>query len=230
MKILGIETSTTITSVALSEEDKILGQITIKAATTHSKALLPMIDYLLDLINVKLNSIDVFAVSGGPGSFTGLRVGFSAAKGFAVAGNKPIAVVPTLEGIAYNICFESNAGKMICPLIDARCENVYTALFECQKDKSLSNIWKSQIINIKVLQHELKKIAIARNEKIILLGDAARIFCDCDKNDYLIIDCEAAKPSGVSICKLAMNKTYWCNASEAIPQYLKPPQIQHTKK
>lgn len=228
MKILGIETTTSTTSVALQEEEKTLGQITTNTAIVHSKTLMPMVISLLNFTEVNINSVDVFAVSSGPGSFTGLRIGLAVAKGFAVAGNKPVAVVPTLEALTYNICFNAYFNKLICAVLDARCNNVYAGLFEYSETGKLLRRWQDKTVNIDVLKEELRKLSSELNKPVILVGNAANLVSSNDCT--FILKEESIFPSAVSVCRLAFNKKYWCAAGDAAPEYLKPPQIDVSKK
>lgn len=228
MKILGIETATGTTSVALQEEEKILGQITTNTAIVHSKTLMPMVISLLNFTKTDINSIDVFAVSSGPGSFTGLRIGLAVAKGFAVAGHKPVAVVPTLEALAYNICFNAYFNRLICAVLDARCSNVYAGLFEYDETGKLLRKWQDRTVNINVLKEDLKKLSNELNKSVVLVGSAANLICSDDCT--FILKEDLVLPSAVSVCRLAFNARYWHTAGETMPEYLKPPQIDIPKK
>ena len=126
MKILAIDSSTTPASVAVTENNAPLGEFTININRTHSEKLLPLVDQLLDEVGLKVTDIDAFAISAGPGSFTGLRIGMSAAKLMAQVSKKPLIAVGTLEGLAANVCaFEG----YVCPMLDARNNTVNTALY-----------------------------------------------------------------------------------------------------
>ena len=228
MKILGIETATSTTSVALQEEEKTLGQITTNTTIVHSKTLMPMIISLLDFTKTNINSIDVFAVSSGPGSFTGLRIGLAVTKGFAVAGSKPVAVVPTLEALAYNICFNAYFNKLVCAVLDARCNNVYAGLFEYDETGKLLRRWQDRTVSVNVLKEDLKKLSNELSKSVVLVGNAANLVCSDDCT--FILKEGLILPSAVSVCRLAFDKKYWCAAGEAMPEYLKPPQIDVSKK
>ena len=122
MKILGLDSSGLVASVAIVEDNDLKGEYTVNYKKTHSQTLLPMLDEVAKMIELDLNSIDAIAVSGGPGSFTGLRIGSATAKGLGLALNKPIISVPTLEGIACNFY---GTDAIICPMMDARRQQVY---------------------------------------------------------------------------------------------------------
>lgn len=126
MKILAIECSGLVAGVAITENENLLGEYTMNYKKTHSQTILPMLDELVNMIELDLNTIDAIAVSNGPGSFTGLRIGSATAKGLGLALNKPIIPVPTVDALAYNVW---GVQEQICPLIDARRQQVYTGLY-----------------------------------------------------------------------------------------------------
>ena len=126
MKILGIDSSGLVASVAVVEDDNLLGEFTMNYKKTHSQTLLPMLDTLAKMIELDLNTVDAIAVSGGPGSFTGLRIGSATAKGLGLALEKPLIHIPTVDALAYNLCGHRD---MVCPLMDARRNQTYTGLY-----------------------------------------------------------------------------------------------------
>lgn len=129
MRWLAIESATLVASVAVGSDNQVLAEMTSRVALTHSERLLPMIDQVLRLGEMKLTDIDSIAVSAGPGSFTGLRIGLATAKGLAHAYRTPLYAVSTLDALAW----QQPAGVVV-PLLDARREQVYTAIFERQED------------------------------------------------------------------------------------------------
>lgn len=130
MKILAIDSSGQTASVAVWEDDLILAEFYIHAKKTHSQTLLPMLEAVREKTELDMTEIDAVAVTSGPGSFTGLRIGSATAKGFGFALKKPIIPVPTLEGLAYNMY---GTDRIICPLMDARRNQTYTGLYEFVK-------------------------------------------------------------------------------------------------
>ncbi|MBQ6415061.1 MAG: tRNA (adenosine(37)-N6)-threonylcarbamoyltransferase complex dimerization subunit type 1 TsaB, partial [Butyrivibrio sp.] len=126
MKILAIDTSGLVGAVAVSDGDMLLSQFLIQYKTTHSEILMPMLDDICRKVHLDLSTIDAIAVAKGPGSFTGLRIGSATAKGLALALNKPIIAIPTVDGIAYNLY---GVEKIICPMMDAKRNQVYTGLY-----------------------------------------------------------------------------------------------------
>lgn len=127
MKILAIDSSGQTASVALWENDLTLAEFSIHAKKTHSQTLLPMLEAVREKTEFHMEEIDAIAVTSGPGSFTGLRIGSATAKGFGFALGRPIIPVPTLEGLAYNLY---GTDKIVCPLMDARRNQTYTGLYE----------------------------------------------------------------------------------------------------
>ena len=127
MKILGLDSSGLVASVAIVENDLLLAEYTTDYKKTHSQTLLPMLDELRNMIELDMNTVDAIAIASGPGSFTGLRIGSATAKGLGLALQKPLVEVPTLEGLAWNLW---GTDRLVCPLMDARRNQVYTAAYE----------------------------------------------------------------------------------------------------
>ncbi len=123
-RILGIDSSGLVAGVAVTEGDVLLAEYTTNYKKTHSQTLLPMLDELCRMVELDMNTLDAIAIASGPGSFTGLRIGSGTAKGLGLALNKPLVEVPTLEGLAWNLW---GAGGIVCPMMDARRNQVYTA-------------------------------------------------------------------------------------------------------
>ena len=123
MKILGLDSSGLVASVAVLEDNNLCAEYTVNFKKTHSQTLLPMLDVIAEMIQLDLNTVDGIAVAAGPGSFTGLRIGSATAKGLGLALKKPIISIPTVDGLAYNLC---GTDKVVCPLMDDRRNQVYT--------------------------------------------------------------------------------------------------------
>lgn len=127
MKILAIETSTMLGGVAIMDEEGLIAEIRLNVKSTHSERLMRGVDLALRLAELQTSDIDVYCISIGPGSFTGLRIGLSTVKGFAFATGKPVVAVPTLDAFAWNLPFSVYP---VCPMLDARKKEVYTALYK----------------------------------------------------------------------------------------------------
>ena len=132
MKILAIDSSGLVASAAILEDDSLIAEYTVNYKKTHSQTLLPMLDEIVKMTDTDLNAIDAIAVAEGPGSFTGLRIGAATVKGLGLALDKPVIGIPTVEGLAMNL-YGTNA--LVCPLMDARRNQVYTGIYRFQKGK-----------------------------------------------------------------------------------------------
>ncbi len=168
MIILALESSGLVASAALVSEDRLIGEYTTNFKKTHSQTLLPMMDALLKMTGIDIDEIDAFAVSGGPGSFTGLRIGSATVKGLAMAKNKPVINVPTLEGLACNFF---GTDSVICPLMDARRQQTYTALFAFEGDE-LVCLSPQKAVKIEEILEEVNSLG----RKVIFLGDGVPVF------------------------------------------------------
>lgn len=143
MKVLGIDTSTLASTCGIIEDEDFLGEISYKMDMSHSENLIPMIDNLLENLKIDIEDIDLFAVSKGPGSFTGLRIGLATIKSFSHALDKPLVGVSTLEALAYNLM----GNKIIIPMIDARRDRVYSGVYSSQNGE-LVNLREEEIYPI----------------------------------------------------------------------------------
>ena len=130
MKILALDSSGIVASVAVVEDDTLLAEYTVNYKKTHSQTLLPMLDEIVKMTELELESIDAIAVAAGPGSFTGLRIGSATAKGLGLALKKPLVAVPTVDALAYNLY---DAQGLICPIMDARRKQVYTGIYRFEE-------------------------------------------------------------------------------------------------
>lgn len=167
MKILGIESSSVTASVALVTDEVTAAEYTVNFKKTHSQTLLPMIDEIVRMLEMDLEQLDGIAVSGGPGSFTGLRIGSATAKGLGLALNKPLIHVPTLDALAYNLY---GASALLCPVMDARRNQVYTGLYYCEDQ--LNVVKPSCSMDVGKLAEELNR----RGEQVIFLGDGVPVY------------------------------------------------------
>jgi tRNA threonylcarbamoyladenosine biosynthesis protein TsaB len=173
MRILAIDSSATAASAALVEDGKVLGEFYINTRLTHSQTLMPMIDNVLGCTQSELSSVDLFAVSAGPGSFTGIRIGVASIKGLAMARNKPCVGVSTLEAMAYNL--ELTEGT-ICAVMDARCQQVYNAMFHISGGH-LERITPDRALSIEDLAKECENYT----KPLFLVGDGAKL---CYNNQW----------------------------------------------
>ena len=130
MRILALDSSGLVATVAIVEDEQTVAEYTVNYKKTHSQTLLPMLDEIVKMTEYDLNTIDAIAVAGGPGSFTGLRIGSATAKGLGLALDKPLIHVPTVDGMAYNLF---GCKGLICPMMDARRNQVYTGIYRFEK-------------------------------------------------------------------------------------------------
>ncbi len=168
MKILGIDSSGLVASVAVTEDDNLLGEFTMNYKKTHSQTLLPMLDELAKMIELDLNTIDAIAVSGGPGSFTGLRIGSATAKGLGLALEKPLIHIPTVDALAYNLCGHRD---MVCPLMDARRNQTYTGLYAFDGNKM-----QVELAQCAVGIDEIVEKINEKQRAVVFLGDGVPVF------------------------------------------------------
>ncbi|MBE5972165.1 MAG: tRNA (adenosine(37)-N6)-threonylcarbamoyltransferase complex dimerization subunit type 1 TsaB [Lachnoclostridium sp.] len=166
MRILAIESSSLVASVAIVEDGVTLAEYTANFKMTHSQTLLPMIDSMVSLFGIDLATVDAIAVSGGPGSFTGLRIGSATAKGLGLALDKPLIHVPTLDGTAYNLY---GAKGLICPIMDARRNQVYTGIYRFEQDFEV--IMEQDAMDMAELIEKLNSMG----ERVIFLGDGVPV-------------------------------------------------------
>jgi len=172
MRILGLDSSGLVASVAVVEDDgknsNLLAEYTVNYKKTHSQTLLPMLDEIVRMTELDPDTIDAIAVAAGPGSFTGLRIGSATAKGLGLAWNKPLVSIPTVDALAYNLY---GTDSVICPLMDARRNQVYTGIYEFHEGK-LSVIEPQMAVGIEEIARKL----CALERKVIFLGDGVPVF------------------------------------------------------
>jgi universal bacterial protein YeaZ len=166
MRILGIETSSLVASVAIVTDDILTAEYTVNLKKTHSQTLLPMINEIFKMLEIELDTIDAIAISAGPGSFTGLRIGSATAKGLGFALNKPLINIPTVDAMAYGI-FKTKS--LICPLMDARRNQVYTGIYENLSEFKI--IEPQCAISIEEIISKLNEL----NNDVIFLGDGTPV-------------------------------------------------------
>lgn len=168
MKILAIDTTSAVAGVAIVEDDRTIGEFMTNFKKNHSETIMPMVKTALNSTETELADIDYIACASGPGSFTGLRIGASTAKGLAFGANKPIVPVPTLDAMAYNI-FNNN--DIIAPIMDARRNQAYTAFYSWENDE-LNRLTQYEAMDMNDIIIQLKKY----NKKVIFLGDGVQVY------------------------------------------------------
>lgn len=222
--IFAMDTSAAAASCALLEDDRPIAQFYTDAHLTHSQTIMPMVESLFSCSQMSVQDVDRFAVSVGPGSFTGLRIGVAAVKGMAQVLDKPCVAVSALEGLAYNLY---DRGGILCPALDARCGQVYTAWFDA--DHNMKRLHEDCAMMAEDLCKELA--ALPEETPVTVLGDGAALVLDTMKKLYP--EPKLSVPGkhlllqhayGVGLA--ALNSEQTISAQELVPVYLKLPQAQ----
>lgn len=227
MRILGIESSSLVASVAVVTDELLTAEYTVNLKKTHSQTLLPMIDEMMRRLEISLDSVDAIAVSAGPGSFTGLRIGSATGKGLGLALKKPLLHIPTVDAMAYNLY---GASDLICPMMDARRNQVYTGLYHFRQE---FEIVKSQCaMDAGELADELN----ARRETVIFLGDGVPVCSELIKErltvPYYFAPAHVNRQRGASVA--ALGAVYFRageleTAAEHRPDYLRKSQAERER-
>lgn len=227
MRILAIEASSQVAGVAILTDDVITAEYTVNHKITHSQTLMPMLDEIVKMTETNLSSIDVIAVSGGPGSFTGLRIGSATAKGLAQALNIPIIHIPTLEGMAYNAY---GFDGIICPIMDARRSQVYTGVYRFGDDMEV--LLDGCAIPIEELSEKLKGFS----EKVLFIGDGIPVFKDYltkelgDRAVYAPANMNRQRAASVaSLAAKYYEQGKMVEAKEHLPEYFRNSQAERER-
>ena len=228
MKILGIDSSGLVASAAIADEKNIIAEFTVNNKQTHSQTLLPMIEKVVDMSEIELEQIDAIAIAAGPGSFTGLRIGSATAKGIGLALKKPVVSVPTLEGLAYRV---SVFDGIICPIMDARRNQVYTGIYKMDKG-NLVCLSEQKAVDIHEIMEELEKY----DEKVIFLGDGGEVQRETIekefKKEYCFAPIHLSKQSAAAVAVLGdvyFNQGKAEDAAEHKPIYLRKSQAERER-
>lgn len=224
MKLLAIDTSAKVAAAAICTEEQILAETTINTKLTHSQTLMPVCRGLLDNAKIAVTDLDGFAVSAGPGSFTGLRIGMAAVKGMAFALDKPCYPVSTLEALAYNLMGFTGVA---CPVMDARCGQVYQAFFEITYN-GVNRLCADRAISVAALADELAD----RKETIWLCGDGAEL-CDAalreNPADIRLAPLGNRLQRAAGVARAAFASAKPVTAQELTPEYLRLPQAERER-
>ena len=177
MKIIAIDSSGLVASVAIVEDELLIGEYNVQYKKTHSQTLLPMLDELKKMVELDLDTVDAIALAKGPGSFTGLRIGSATAKGLGLAMKKPLVEIPTLDGLACNLY---GTDKLVCPMMDARRNQVYTGIYEYVKieERPVSYQLHSLLPQCAVSVVEITERLNELKREVILLGDGIPVYTD----------------------------------------------------
>lgn len=214
MKLLAIESSGLVASAAIVEDDNLIAEYTTNTKLTHSQTLLPMVDEIVKRTGTGLAELDAVAVSAGPGSFTGLRIGAATAKGLCLALDKPLIAVPTLEALKYNLPFFDGT---VVPIMDARRNQVYTLLGKKALAADMS---------------ELISALNAAGKKVVFLGDGVPVYRSRIEAEmeipYELAPAHLNRQRAASVGALAMNLPAM-NADDFVPDYLRKSQAEREK-
>lgn len=225
MIILGIDSSATVASAAVFKDGELIFESFENSGLTHSVTLLPMIEKTLNEAKISPKEIDTVAISHGPGSFTGLRIGIATAKGMASAGAKCLGV-STLKAMAYS---HRDFEGIVCACMDARCNQLYNALFKIENGKA-TRLCEDRAVLIDELLKEIENI----NEPVLLVGDGAELFYKAVQNsgikNVIINDGDLKYQRASGVCAAAFedikNGKKLLNKNELVPVYLRLPQAE----
>ena len=228
MRILALDSSGLVATVAILEDEQMIAEYTVNYKKTHSQTLLPMLDEIVKMTEFDLASIDAIAVAGGPGSFTGLRIGAATAKGLGLALNKPLIHIPTVDGMAYGLYGYTG---LICPIMDARRNQVYTGLYRFV-DGEFQVVEEQMAVSVSELIEKLN----AYQEKVTFLGDGVPVYREQFENgltgEYAFAPAHLNRQRAAAVGTLAMK--YFQegkveSAREHKPDYLRLSQAERER-
>lgn len=228
MRILAVESSGLVAGAAVVEDGRTLAEYNINYKKTHSQTLLPMVNAISEMIGLDLSTIDAIAVSAGPGSFTGLRIGSATAKGLGLALDKPIAAVPTLEALAYNAY---GISELVCPIMDVRRGQVFTALYRFTGGE-METVCEQKIESMRDLIESLNE----RGERVLFLGDGIYVHAELIKERMRVLwsfapehmNAQRAAALGALALKYCA-KGRLVSASLHVPDYLRVSQAERER-
>ena len=226
MNILAVDSSSKPASSAVIKDGRLISEIFVNNSMTHSRTLMSVIDKSLEFADITLNDIDLIACVTGPGSFTGVRIGVACVKGLAFSSSIPCAGISALEAMAYNFC---GVDAYVCAVMDARCSQVYTALFSCA-DGSVSRITPDEAISIAELCKRIDKL----NKTVYLVGDGVELVfsqyqgsADVRLSSQLL---RYQRSSSAAFAAMNMNPDEYTAPELLAPVYLRLPQAQRELK
>ncbi|WP_193726011.1 tRNA (adenosine(37)-N6)-threonylcarbamoyltransferase complex dimerization subunit type 1 TsaB [Anaerosacchariphilus polymeriproducens] len=227
MKILALDSSGLVASVAIVEDENLIAEYTVNYKKTHSQTLLPMLNEIVQMTELDLETIDAIASAGGPGSFTGLRIGAAIAKGLGQALGKPLIHIPTVDGLAYNM-FGTN--QLICPLMDARREQVYTGLYFFEKEFEV--VEQQMAVAIEIIIKKINKY----KRPVVFLGDGVPVFKERLMKEIIVplsfAPCHMNRQRAGAVAALAQkyfNEGKILTAAEFQPDYLRLSQAERER-
>lgn len=229
MKILALDSTAKTASVSITDDEKLITVYSVTAGLNHSETLLPMVENALKTAQMTIDDIDMFAISDGPGSFTGVRIGVSLLKGLAFGKEKLCVGISTLEGLAQNL---NGFCGIICPLMDARRDQVYNALFESD-GKSITRLCDDRAISLSELETELAGFK-SEGKRIYLCGDGygiakAKFESITEETPVLLREQNAYSVALCALKKYSENKDAVYTDRELKPTYLRVPQAERER-
>ena len=225
MKILSLDSSAQIATVALCEDERLLAEYTLNNGNTHSETLLPMVEAVLAMHGMEVGDVDLFACTSGPGSFTGVRIGAATVKGLAFGRTTPCVGVSTPEAIAENLAHLSG---LVCPVMNARRGHVYTALFRSDGER-LTRLMPDSAISVT----ELDEILAAYGEPVAFAGDGYGVTVpNLKKTEARSVPERLRHQSAYSVAQVAYRQ-YLAGESgtdaSLTVNYLRPSQAERTR-
>jgi tRNA threonylcarbamoyladenosine biosynthesis protein TsaB len=225
MKILALDSTAEVCSVALCDDQRLIAEITVNTGNTHSQTLLPAVEQILKISETDIDDIECFACSTGPGSFTGVRIGVATIKGLAYGKNKPCVSVSTLEALAYNL---KSLEGIVCPVMNARRNQVYNALFE-SKNGCVVRLCPDRALSIDELDAELSSASLP----VYLCGDGY----DITEKGFKLTKTTSVHERqrlqsaySVACCALEkIEKGQTLTDAEIVPIYLRPSQAERER-
>ena len=234
MKIIAIDSSGLVASVAYLEDDILKAEYSVNHKKTHSQTLLPMLDEIVKMAEIELSEIDAIAIAKGPGSFTGLRIGSATVKGLGFALKKPVIEVSTLDALAYNLC---GLNTICCPIMDARRDQVYTGIYEFLMDKEehcfkMVSLSDNEAMSIDDLCAKLNEIG----RPVTFTGDGIPVYKEKISSilnvDYSFAPANTAAQKAGCLAMIAKDKFIrgeFVDAAEHSPEYLRLSQAERER-
>ena len=239
MKILGLDSSGLVASAAVVEEDVTIAEYTVNYKKTHSQTLIPMLDEIKRMTELDLHTLDAIAIASGPGSFTGLRIGSATAKGLGLALDIPIIPVPTVDALAYNFY---GCSALVCPLMDARRNQVYTGLYEFQKREGtgagyeLCTVLKQCAVSLSDIIGKISEMCCENDREVLFLGDGVAVYREQItalakvKYSFAPSCCNRQRASCVAALGAELYQKGICQtAAEHAPEYLRLSQAERER-
>ena len=239
MKVLAIDSSGLTAAAAIVEDEQTVAEYTINYKKTHSQTLLPMIDEMARMVEIDLSTIDAIAVAGGPGSFTGLRIGSATAKGLGLALGKPLVHVPTVDAMAYSVY---GCEDIICPIMDARRSQVYTGIYtfvpETAAEDSHEMRYRFKVVRVQmaVSVEELIRRLNVYGKRVVFLGDGVPVYREILANGlkvpYFFAPSYMNRQRAAAVGALGIRyyqKGRYETAAEHKPEYLRMSQAERER-